>query len=51
LTTALSPHAGSARMGCLTAIGVLPNLLFALNIGALVDRRGHVRWLFAVAYT
>jgi MFS family permease len=32
-----------AQMGYLTAAALLPNLLFSLHAGALVDRRGHRR--------
>lgn len=43
LTAVLVLHADSVQMGYLTAVGVLPNLLFALTIGAWVDRRGRRR--------
>lgn len=43
LTAVLVLHANAAQMGYLTAVGMLPNLLFALTIGAWVDRVGHRR--------
>jgi MFS family permease len=36
-------HADAAEMGYLGAAALLPNLLFALHAGALVDRRGRRR--------
>jgi len=36
-------HASAAQMGYLTTAGLLPNLLFSLHAGALVDRRGRRR--------
>jgi MFS family permease len=36
-------HATPAEMGYLTAAALLPNLLFSLHAGALVDRRGRRR--------
>ena len=39
LTAVLVLHAGPAEMGYLTAVAMLPNLLFALHAGAWVDRR------------
>lgn len=39
LTAVLVLHAGPAEMGYLTAVALLPNLLFALHAGAWVDRR------------
>ena len=49
LTAVLVLHADSAQMGYLTAVGVLPNLLFALTIGAWVDRRGRRRRIMIVS--
>jgi MFS family permease len=39
LTAVLVLHAGPAEMGYLTAVALLPNLVFALHAGAWVDRR------------
>ncbi len=39
LTAVLVLHVGPAQMGYLTAVALLPNLLFALHAGAWVDRR------------
>lgn len=36
-------HADAAHMGALYTAGLLPNLLFSLHAGALVDRRGERR--------
>ena len=49
LTAVLVLHANSTQMGYLTAVGVLPNLLFALTIGAWVDRRGRRRQIMIVS--
>jgi MFS family permease len=49
LTAVVVLHADSAQMGFLTAVGILPNLLFALTIGAWVDRRGRRRQIMIVA--
>ena len=49
LTAVLVLHANAAQMGYLTAVGVLPNLLFALTIGAWVDRRGRRRRIMIVS--
>jgi MFS family permease len=43
LTAVLVLDADAAAMGYLTAAGLVPNLLFALHAGALVDRRGKRR--------
>jgi MFS family permease len=43
LVAVLTLDASAAQMGYLTAIGLAPNLLFALHAGAWVDRRGHRR--------
>jgi MFS family permease len=49
LTAVLVLHADSAQMGYLTAVGIVPNLLFALTIGAWVDRRGRRRRIMIVS--
>ncbi|HEY2696392.1 MAG TPA: MFS transporter [Pseudonocardiaceae bacterium] len=49
LTAVLVLHANSAQMGYLTAAGTVPNLLFALTIGAWVDRRGRHRQIMIVS--
>jgi MFS family permease len=49
LTAVLVLHADSAQMGYLTAVGIVPNLLFALTIGAWVDRRGRRRQIMIVS--
>jgi MFS family permease len=41
--------ASAAQMGYLTAAALIPNLLFSLHAGALVDRRGHRRHLMILA--
>jgi MFS family permease len=43
LAAVLVLHAGPAQMGYLGAASLVPNLLFALHAGALVDRRGKRR--------
>ncbi len=43
LIAVLVLHASAAQMGYLAAAGLLPNLLFSLHAGALVDRRGRRR--------
>jgi MFS family permease len=43
LAAVLVLHAGPREMGYLTAAALAPNLVFALHIGALVDRRGRRR--------
>jgi MFS family permease len=43
LVAVLTLDASAAEMGYLTAIGLAPNLLFALHAGAWVDRRGERR--------
>ena len=40
LAAVLVLHAGPAQMGYLGAASLVPNLLFSLHAGALVDRRG-----------
>jgi MFS family permease len=49
LTAVLVLHANAAQMGYLTAVGVLPNLLFALTIGAWADRHGRRRRIMIVS--
>ena len=49
LTAVLVLHADPAQMGYLTAVGIVPNLLFALIIGAWVDRRGRRRRIMIVS--
>jgi MFS family permease len=49
LAAVLVLHANPAQMGYLTAVGVLPNLLFALTVGAWVDRHGHRRQIMIVS--
>ena len=43
LAAVLVLHAGPAQMGYLGAASLVPNLLFSLHAGALVDRRGFRR--------
>src|SRR5881628_2359434 len=43
LAAVLVLHAGPAQMGYLGAAALIPNLLFSLHAGALVDRRGRRR--------
>ncbi len=43
LVAVLALHAGPAEMGYLTASILAPNLLFALHLGAWIDRRGRRR--------
>lgn len=43
LVAVLALHAGPAQMGFLSAAMLAPNLLFALHLGALIDRRGRRR--------
>lgn len=49
LTAVLVLHANAAEMGYLTAVGILPNLVFALAIGAWVDRHGRRRRIMIVS--
>lgn len=49
LTAVLVLDAGAAQMGYLTAAELLPNLLFSLHAGALVDRMGKRRMTMIVA--
>jgi MFS family permease len=43
LTAVLALHASAGQMGALTTAYLVPNLLFSLHAGALVDRRGRRR--------
>jgi MFS family permease len=43
LAAVLVLHAGPAQMGYLGAASLVPNLLFSLHAGAIVDRRGRRR--------
>ena len=43
LVAVLALDAGPGQMGLLGAVGTVPNLLFSLHAGALVDRRGRRR--------
>jgi len=43
LVAVLTLDAGPGQMGLLGAVGTVPNLLFSLHAGALVDRRGRRR--------
>ncbi|HEX5593796.1 MAG TPA: MFS transporter [Solirubrobacterales bacterium] len=45
LLAALELHAGAGQMGLLTAAALAPNLLFAIHLGAWVDRRPRRRQL------
>ncbi len=49
LTAVLVLHAGPAQLGFLTAVGILPSLLFSLWAGAWIDRRGRRRRTMLVA--
>jgi MFS family permease len=43
LTAVLVLHAGAEQLGLLTAMSLLPSLLFSLAAGAAIDRRGRRR--------
>lgn len=43
LTAVLVLHAGPEQLGLLTAMSLLPSLLFSLSAGAAIDRRGRRR--------
>ncbi len=43
LTAVLVLHAGAAAVALLSAVGMLPSLLFSVSLGAWVDRRGRRR--------
>lgn len=49
LTAVLVLHAGAEQLGLLTAMSLLPSLLFSLAAGAAVDRRGRRRRTMLVA--
>jgi|1186.fasta_scaffold04098_2 MFS family permease len=49
LVAVLVLDASAAEMGYLTALGLLPNLLFSLHFGAWVDRIGHRRRMMIAA--
>jgi MFS family permease len=49
LLAVLLLHANAREMGYLTAIGLVPTLLFALHAGAWVDRRGRRRHVMIAA--
>ena len=49
LTAILVLHAGSEQLGVLTAMSLLPSLLFSLVAGAAIDRRGRRRNTMLVA--
>lgn len=43
LVAVLVLHAGAADMGYLTAVGIVPSLLFSIYVGVWLDRRGRRR--------
>lgn len=43
LTAVLALHASAGRMGALTTVYLVPNLLFAMHAGVWLDRLGHRR--------
>jgi len=49
LTAVLALHAGPGQMGALTTVALVPNLLFSLHAGALVDRLGKRRLVMLAA--
>lgn len=49
LLAALELHADAVQMGLLTAAALVPNLLFAIHLGAWADRRPHRRRLLIAA--
>jgi MFS family permease len=49
LLAVIGAHAGPAEMGLLTAAAVIPNLLFSLLAGALIDRYPRRRQLMIIA--
>lgn len=49
LTAVLVLHAGPQAMGLLTALGLLPALLFSVHAGAWVDRHGRRRQVMLAA--
>jgi len=49
LTAILVLHAGAEQLGLLTAMSLLPSLLFSLAAGAAIDRRGRRRNTMLIA--
>lgn len=49
LTAVLVLHVNAEAMGLLTAVGLIPSLLFSIHAGAWVDRRGQRRQLMIMA--
>lgn len=49
LTAVLVLHAGAAQLGLLTAVSLVPSLLFSLAAGVLIDRRGQRRPIMLLA--
>jgi len=49
LTAVLVLHAGPEQLGLLTAMSLLPSLLFSLIAGAAIDRRGRRRWIMLLS--
>jgi MFS family permease len=49
LTAVIALHASAAQMGALTTAYLVPNLLFSLHAGVLIDRRGKRRQTMLVA--
>jgi MFS family permease len=49
LVAVLVLDASAAQMGYLTAVALVPNLLFSLHAGASVDRHGHRRQMMILA--
>jgi MFS family permease len=49
LLAVLTLHADALQMGWLTAVGLLPSLLFSLHAGVWADRRGHRRRMMIAA--
>ena len=49
LTAVLALHAGAGEMGALTTVALIPNLLFSLHAGALVDRLARRRLVMLLA--
>jgi MFS family permease len=49
LTAVLALHASAGKMGALTTVALVPNLLFSLHAGVFVDRRGERRGVMLAA--
>jgi MFS family permease len=49
LTAVIALHASAAQMGALTTAYLVPNLLFSLHAGVLIDRRGKRRQTMLIA--